>query len=267
MEFEYKDWDWKAAGKVTLDSAVFAAPLRKDIIARVIRWQQSKARAGTHATKTVAMVSGGGKKPWAQKETGRARQGSIRSAQFRGGGVVFGPHPRSYEHKLNKKVKALGCVSSLTYKLQEGLFSVVKDFQVPFTKTAGFSTWLKDRQFKSVLFVLDGKANDEEVFRCVRNMPYCDVISVQGLNVLDIVKHKNIICDLASLKAIEERFANAGLKHANGKNPVAAQPVVASVSKASVAKKAESKVSDKSVAKATAAKKPAAKTVDKGAKK
>ncbi len=212
MDFEFKDWDWKSAGKVTLAENIFDAPLRKDIIARVIKWQRAKSRAGTHSTKTFSMVSGTTRKPWAQKETGRARQGSLRAPHFRGGAIVFGPHPRDYEYKLNKKVRTLGCVSSLTFKLKEGLFDVVKNFDAPFTKTSAFDDWMKERGFKSVLFVLDDKLNDEAFFRCIRNVPYCDVIPVRGLNVLDIVKHKNIVCDLESLKAIEERFGSASFK-------------------------------------------------------
>jgi len=219
MEFEFRDWSWKSVGKVELASNVFEAPLRKDIIARVIKWQRAKSRSGTHSTKTVSMVSGTTRKPWAQKETGRARQGSLRSAQFRGGGVVFGPHPRDYEHKLNKKVRALGCVSSLTFKLKEGLLDIVKDFDAPFTKTSAFNAWMEERKFKSVLFVLDDSVHDEAFFRCIRNVPYCDVIPVRGLNVLDIVKHKNIVCDLTSLKAIEARFAHVGSVRKIGAKP------------------------------------------------
>ncbi len=212
MEIEYKNWEWKSVGKVDLDSEIFDAPLRKDIIARVIRWQRAKSRSGNHSTKTVSMVSGTTRKPWGQKESGRARQGSLRSAQFRGGGIVFGPHPRDYEHKLNKKVKRLGCISSLTFKLKEGLLNVLENFEMPFEKTGAFRKWMENKEFKSILFVVNDHANDEAIFRCIRNVPYCDVIPVRGLNVYDIVKHKHIICDIESLKAIEERFAKADIK-------------------------------------------------------
>jgi len=267
MEFELRDWDWKSAGKVALSETVFDAPLRKDIIARVIKWQRAKSRAGTHSTKTISMISGTTRKPWAQKETGRARQGSLRSPQFRGGATVFGPHPRDYEHKLNKRVRALGCVSSLTFKLKEGLFNVVKSFDAPFEKTAAFSAWMNERGFKSVLFVLDDKVNDEALFRCIRNVPYCDVIPVRGLNVLDLVKHKNIICDLESLKAIEARFGGMTFKKVEG-------PKVSKVAKAEKAMKAEKPAAQKEVAEkkeSTAkeakarAKKPAAKATAKKA--
>lgn len=212
MEINYNNWEWKSVGKLNLNEIIFNGPLRKDIIARVIRWQQAKARSGTHSTKTVSMVSGTTRKPWGQKETGRARQGSLRSAQFRGGGIVFGPHPRDYEHKLNKKVKNLAFVSTLTFKLKEGLFSVLEDLKMPFEKTSAFVTWMKEREFKSVLFVVSNEMNDDSIFKCIRNVPYCDVLPVKGLNVLDIVKHKNIICDLAALKEIEARFGKYATK-------------------------------------------------------
>lgn len=259
MEFEFRDWSWKSVGKVELASNVFEAPLRKDIIARVIKWQRAKSRSGTHSTKTVSMVSGTTRKPWAQKETGRARQGSLRSAQFRGGGVVFGPHPRDYEHKLNKKVRALGCVSSLTFKLKEGLLDIVKDFDAPFTKTSAFNAWMEERKFKSVLFVLDDSVNDEAFFRCVRNVPYCDVIPVRGLNVLDIVKHKNIVCDLTALKAIEARFAHVGSARKAAPAVEKKAPAQKAVKEAKPAAK-ESKVKEATVKEAKEVKPKAAKT-------
>lgn len=211
MEFEYRDWDWNPAGKINLVDYIFDAPLRKDIIARVIRWQRAKSRSGNHSTKTISMVSGTTRKPWAQKETGKARQGSLRSPQFRGGAVVFGPHPRDYEHKLNKKVRALGCVSSICFKFKEGLFSVLNDSNMPFVKTNSFSNWMKARDFKSVLFVIDENNQDDSqktmsLRKCIQNVPYCNVITVEGLNVLDIVKHKNIICSLSALDKLEKRF-------------------------------------------------------------
>lgn len=260
MEIDFKNWDWNVVGKVDLAENVFASSLRKDIIARVIRWQQAKARSGNHSTKTISMISGTTRKPWAQKETGRARQGSLRSPQFRGGAVVFGPHPRSYEHKLNKKVRALGCVASLSFKMQEGLFSVLENFEIPFAKTSAFNKWLEQRNFKSVLFVMDDSQESENLFRCIRNVPYCDVIPVRGLNVLDIVKHKNIICDLAALKAIEARFG--AVKSATvGKTDKKTEPKVAKAPKAEPKKtavKSEAKV---------VAKKPVAKAkTERGAK-
>ena len=217
MEFEYRNWEWDSVGKVSLPHYIFDAPLRKDIIFRVIRWQRAKSRSGTHSTKTISMISGTTRKPWGQKETGKARQGSLRSPQFRGGAVIFGPHPRDYEHKLNKKVRALGIASSLCFKFKEGLLSILNDSNVPFIKTSAFSEWLKARSFKSVLFVVkDSKDSQESCVlnfkKCLNNVPYCDVISVEGLNVLDIVKHKNIIFTLEALSAIEERFKKYNIK-------------------------------------------------------
>ncbi len=218
MKFDYKNWNLETVGSVELNDFVFDAPLRKDIIAKVVNWQRAKARSGNHSTKTLKDVSGTTRKPWGQKETGRARQGSLRAPQFRKGGVVFGPHPRDYSYKLNKKVKVLGNISSLTYKLKEGLFSVFENYDVPFVKTAEFAKWIAKAELKSVLFVVPD-AFDLSVFNCIHNVPYCDVIPVRGLNVLDIVKHKNIFCDLNALSEIEERFT--GFSKIAGANEMA----------------------------------------------
>lgn len=259
MEINYKNWDWNSVGKVDVAEEVFNAALRKDIIARVIRWQQAKSRSGNHSTKTISMISGTTKKPFAQKGGGRARQGSLRSPQFRGGSTVFGPHPRDHSHKLNKKVRKLGCVSSLTYKMKEELFWVMESLEFPFEKTSKFASWLENRQFKSVLFVLSNEISDDLHFKCIKNIPYCDVIPVKGLNVLDIVKHKNIICDLASLKEIEARFSDvsnrelASVEVKKEKGSKDSEEIVME-SKKTVKAKGEEKAS-KPVAKKTTAKK------------
>lgn len=205
MKISYKNWEWNDVGEIALNPEVFASGFRKDIIARVIRWQQAKSRSGNRDTKTLSEVSGTTRKPWAQKETGRARQGSLRAPQFRGGGVVFGPHPRDFSHKLNKKVRKLGLISSLSFRVKEGSFTVLDSLDIPFEKTKAFASWLSDREIKSVLFV-SATAENDILFKCIRNVPYCDVLPVCGLNVLDIVKHKHIICDLEGVKAIEERL-------------------------------------------------------------
>jgi len=242
MEINYINWEWKPVGSLNLNEILFNGPMRKDIIARVIRWQQAKARSGTHSTKTFSMVSGTTRKPWGQKETGRARQGSLRAPHFRGGAVVFGPHPRSYEHKLNKKVRNLAFVSSLTFKLKEGLFDVLEDITMPFSKTSGFVAWMKERQFKSVLFVVSDKMSDDAIFRCIRNVPYCDILPVRGLNVLDLVKHKNIICDLTALKEIEERFSKVTSKQITSMKP--AQKSILKAKEAGVAASGDELLND-----------------------
>lgn len=204
MKLECKDWDLNKSGEIEVRDDIFQGALRKDIVSRVIRWQMAKSRCGNHATKTLGDVSGTTRKPWAQKETGRARQGSLRAPHFRGGGVVFGPHVRDHSYKLNKKVRKMGLISCLSFRAKEGALLVLDTLEVPFSKTQAFVKWLKAADFKSVLFV--SAAKEQESFRCIKNVPYCDVIPVCGLNVLDIVKHKHIICDAASIRLIEERL-------------------------------------------------------------
>ncbi|MBO6563073.1 MAG: 50S ribosomal protein L4, partial [Nisaea sp.] len=125
MEVTVKNLDSGDAGKLTLDDAVFGVEPRSDILHRVVRWQQAKRRAGTHKTKGVSEISGTGKKPYRQKGTGRARQGSLRASQFRGGQTVFGPVPRSHAHDLPKKVRRLGLKMALSDKVREGKLIVV----------------------------------------------------------------------------------------------------------------------------------------------
>jgi large subunit ribosomal protein L4 len=204
LKVDYKDWEWNSLGQIDLNPVAFGAELRKDIIARVIRWQRAKSRQGTRNTKTLSHVQGTTKKPWAQKETGRARQGSLRAPHFRGGAVVFGPHPRDFSFSLNKKVRKAGLRSSISYRLNEGNLFVLNDMDIPFDKTSAFASWIKDRDFKSVLFVV--KEKNEGLLRLINNIPYCDVLPVCGLNVLDIVRHTSIIVEKDAIESIEERL-------------------------------------------------------------
>jgi large subunit ribosomal protein L4 len=202
MKIDYFDWSLQSCGQVELADDVFGITPHKHIVAAVVRWQMAKARSGNHETKTRSEVSGTNRKPHAQKETGKARQGSLRSPQFRGGGVVFGPHKRSYEYSLNKKVRALGLKSALSDKITSNNFVIFKDLSFPFKKTNAFIEWLNKYGYKKILFVSDSEINS----LCFRNVQYCDAIRVEGLNVLDILKHTTVICDLQSLQFIHARF-------------------------------------------------------------
>ncbi|KAK9795864.1 hypothetical protein WJX73_010076 [Symbiochloris irregularis] len=151
--------DKEVVGTCTLPGRIFDVAVRKDILHRVVRWQLAKRRQGTHAVKTRAQVRGGGRKPWPQKGTGRARAGSIRIPQFRGGGVAHGPVSRSHEHKLNKKVRRLGVLCALSAKAQEGRLTLVDTLWRDDPKTAlldrGLNTLLtpSDADKRSVLLI------------------------------------------------------------------------------------------------------------------
>jgi len=207
MQIDYKNWMLEKIGKVDIQDEIFDVPLNEDAIAQVVRWQRAKSRSGNHETKTRAQVSGTGKKPWAQKETGKARQGSLRSPQFRGGGVVFGPHKRSYEFSLNKKFRRLAAISAISEKIREGNVDIIESFLIPFKKTSEAAKWKDDRNIKSVLFVIGDDVVKTPAFKVFSNIPYCDFLPVRGFNVLDCVKHQKIIFDLNSIKQIANRYS------------------------------------------------------------
>ena len=147
------DLDNQPAGEIDLDEAVFGLPSRPDIVARVINWQLAKRRAGTANTKGISDVQGTTKKPWAQKGTGNARQGSLRSPQFRGGGIIFGPKPRDFSFKLTKKVRSLGLKTALSVKQAQGKLIVVKDGALAAAKTAELKKKLAGLGVKNALIV------------------------------------------------------------------------------------------------------------------
>ncbi|WP_342262164.1 50S ribosomal protein L4 [Alphaproteobacteria bacterium endosymbiont of Tiliacea citrago] len=181
----------------------------KDIISQVIRWQLAKKRSGNASTKTRSDVSGTTRKPWAQKESGRARQGSLRGPHFRGGGVVFGPHPRSYEHNLNKKFKKLALGLTLNQKIKEGSLIVLDSFSSDVVKTKDFESWRKNNDLNSVLFVGDTSDNLKRSFSNIYNVNCLPLI---GLNVLSCVKHEAVIFDLNAINGVLNRFSSSVLK-------------------------------------------------------
>lgn len=210
MKFDYKNWNWETVGSIELDKDIFEVPFNENAIANVVRWQMAKARSGNHETKTRSMVSGTNKKPWAQKETGKSRQGSLRSPHFRGGGVVFGPHKRDYSFKLNKKLRRLAAISAISAKVRSGGIEVVKRFEDFFCsdlkKTKEFVAWKNARKFNSILFVV-GNDLEGDSFKSFSNVPYCNILPVRGLNVLSCIKHETIIFDVNSIEQVIQRYS------------------------------------------------------------
>jgi large subunit ribosomal protein L4 len=195
----------KAAGDLELDEAVFGLPVRKDILHRVVRWQLAKRRAGTHATKTIGQVQGTSKKPYRQKGTGRARQGSLRSPQFRGGAVIFGPLPRSHAHDLPKKVRRLGLKTALSAKQAEGKLVVLKEAKLGASKTGELAKRLDKLGWGSVL-VIDGPELDDNFARASANLPNVDVLPQQGANVYDILRRETLVLTASAVEALEARL-------------------------------------------------------------
>jgi len=194
------------AGAVELPADVFGAEPRADIMARVVHWQLAKRRAGTHSVKTLKEVSGTTKKPWKQKGTGRARQGSLRAAQFRGGGSVFGPKPRSYEYSLPKKVRRLGLISALSSKAAEGKLVLLDAATCASGKTRELADQVTKLGWASAL-VIDGAAIDQGFARAARNIVGLDVLPGIGANVYDILRHDRLVVTRQGLEALKERLA------------------------------------------------------------
>jgi large subunit ribosomal protein L4 len=195
----------KAAGSIEVADAVFGAPTRPDILARVIHWQLAKRRAGTHKTKTIADVQGTTKKPYAQKGTGRARQGSLRSPQFRGGAVIFGPVVRDHGYDLPKKVRRLGMRTALSSKQAEGRLIIVDEAKLSEPRTKVLEEQLANLGFESVLIV-GGKVLDDNLRRAARNLKYVDVLPVQGANVYDIVRRDVLVLTKDAATELEARL-------------------------------------------------------------
>ena len=190
--------------QITLSDSVFGIEPNQQVIYDVVNAQRAALRQGTHDTKTRTEVRGGGRKPWKQKGTGRARQGSIRATQWRGGGTVFGPTPRSYEVKVNRKVRQLGLKSALSYKLQSKDLIVLNKLELNEVKTKGFVKVLNALNLNDVksLFVLSEVSDN--VALSSRNVPN-SVVNVQNhVSVLDILKCKKLVLTEAAVKYFEE---------------------------------------------------------------
>ena len=188
---------------LTLSDNVWNIKTNDDALLKAIKLQQAATRQGTHKTKTRSEVSGGGRKPWKQKGTGRARQGSIRATQWRGGGIAFGTTPRDYTFKINKKERALALKSALTQKCQDKELIVIDKLELASLKTKDvknlFNTLKLDGK---VLFVTSD--DSENLYMATRNLGYAYVVLANEINCLDIVNADYLVCDEGAVKNIEE---------------------------------------------------------------
>ena len=198
----------KELHEITLAETVFGIEPNQQCIFDAIVMQRACMRQGTHDTKTRTEVSGGGRKPYRQKGTGRARQGSIRATQWRGGGIVFGPTPRSYAYKLNKKVRRLALKSVLSEKVLENAMTVVDKLALEAPKTKAFATIINNLNApKKTLFVVSEKEDFNNAFLSMRNIPTMMMLTAPGLNVYDIVNANKIIFTETAVKDVEEALA------------------------------------------------------------
>lgn len=205
MKTEIKTLDNKKAGEIDLSASIFGCDVRKDLIARVINWQLAKRRAGTASTKRIQDVQGTSKKPFAQKGTGNARQGSLRSPQMRGGATMHGPLPKSFAYALQKKVRALGLKSALSSKASEKKIIVLEDFASKTIKTKDMSAKLEKLGLTNALFI-DGDDVNNEFARSISNLINIDVMASAGANVYDIMRHDTLVLSKAAVEKLEARL-------------------------------------------------------------
>ncbi|MDK7294608.1 50S ribosomal protein L4 [Lactobacillus jensenii] len=198
------DQTGKDAGEVTLNDNVFGIEPNENVVFDAVIRQRAGMRQGTHATKNRSAVRGGGKKPWKGKGTGRARQGSIRAPQWRGGGTVFGPTPRSYAYSLPRKVRRLAIKSVLSQKLQDNNLIVLDQLSLDAPKTKEFKAVLGNLNVDSKVLVV---SDNENVQLSARNLENVKVVPVNGLNVVDAVNYDKLILTQDAVKRIEEVLA------------------------------------------------------------
>lgn len=194
----------KETGEINLSPDIFEVSPRPEILHLVVRAQRAAKRAGTHATLTRSLKAGGGAKPWRQKGTGRARAGSNISPIWRGGAVVFGPRPRSYEFKVNKKVRSLALKMALSSRYLGGKLLVVKDIELPEIKTKLFNQVAKALELEKALVV--APENGGNLGLSARNVPGVTVITPDELNVYDVLRHKKLVLLAPALESVEARF-------------------------------------------------------------
>jgi len=185
--------------QIELEEKVFGCEIKPHLLYEVVKMQQASRRAGTASTKNRSHVRGGGKKPWRQKGTGRARAGTIRSPLWTGGGVVFGPLPRNYSYKVNKKVKMSALRSALSIKLKEDKLLILDNFNLPEIKTKTFVAILKQLDIENAFIIDDNNINLE---KCARNVSFVKILKPEGLNVYDILKYDKLIITQACLEKI-----------------------------------------------------------------
>jgi large subunit ribosomal protein L4 len=204
MQIKVHNLDAKEVGTIELADAIFGLAPRTDILARVIDWQLAKRRAGTHKTKGIADIAGTTKKPFKQKGTGQARQGSLRSPQFRGGARIFGPVVRSHAYALPKKIRKLGLKTALSVKQAEGKLIIIDQLGKD-TKTKTLAERFAKLGWGSVL-VIDGPEVADGFRRAAANLKNVDVLPQQGANVYDIIRRDTLVLTRAAVEHLEARL-------------------------------------------------------------
>ena len=195
----------ETVGEVELPAEIAHQPAREHLLFEVVKMQRANRRAGTAATKTRAFVRGGGKTPWRQKGTGRARAGSTRSPIWVGGATIFGPQPRSYAYRLPKSARVTALKAALADKHREGALFVINDIVLPELKTKKMLELFSRLQLQQSVLVVIADAN-EQVERATRNIPWAKVLRSEGINVYDLLHYKQVLFTQAALQKINERL-------------------------------------------------------------
>ena len=193
--------------QIDLSADVFGAEVREWLFYDAVRYQLAKRRSGNHAVKSRSQVSGGGKKPFRQKGTGRARAGTTRAVHWRGGGVVHGPQVRSHAHKMNKKARRAALVAALSRRCEEGALTILDAFQMETPKTKEFMNVMDRFEWNDVL-VITGEDNSkgDAVYKSAKNIEKVTVLPAEGLNVYDILKHQNLVLTKGAVDAVMARL-------------------------------------------------------------
>ncbi|GAB4487528.1 MAG: 50S ribosomal protein L4 [Thermodesulfovibrionales bacterium] len=207
-EIEIKNKQNASVGKIAVPDAVFAVRTKTGVVHDAVVNYLANQRQGTHATKTKGLVSGGGKKPWKQKHTGRARSGSSRSPLWRGGGTIFGPQPRDYSYELPKKARRLALKGALSAKLADGEIVVIDDLSFSAPKTSEMAAILRSLGIEGMSTLIVIPERNDNVYRSARNIPGVNVRRVTDLNSYEVAVHKRLLMT----KQAVEMLAEAGKK-------------------------------------------------------
>jgi large subunit ribosomal protein L4 len=198
------DLNKNKVGSVVIDPDIFESPVKEHLLHTVVRWQLANRRSGTASTKTRGEVSGGGRKPWKQKHLGRARQGSIRSPQWRKGAVVFGPRPRDWSYDIPKKVRRQALKSALSIKHRDGKLIIIREINLPEISTKSVVEFIKRFELDKTLILINDK--NENLRRSARNLKSLKILSTEGVNVYDLLRFDFLVVTEDSLLRLREVF-------------------------------------------------------------
>lgn len=202
-EIDLYNMQGEKTGTIKLDEEVFATSFNNSIVHQALVRQMANARQGSACTKTRAEVSGGGKKPWRQKGTGRSRHGSIRSPLWRGGGITFGPRPRDYSQKMPKKMRRLALKCVLSEKVNEKKMIALEELKMDIPKTKNFVGMIKNLNLdKSILFIIDGR--ELAVEKSAANLPHVKVINTDSINIHDLLKFDRLVMTTGAINKVQE---------------------------------------------------------------